>query len=72
MAVRLEASRPEWLTRPEGVSQALRRGARPEVAVRLEVSMPEVLRGPHLGIMSELLTYLACLAVAWGLSCWPT
>jgi len=34
--------------------------------------MPEVLRGPHLGIMSELLTYLTCLAVAWGLSCWPT
>ena len=33
--------------------------------------MPEVLRGPHLGITSELLTYLTCLAVAWGLSCWP-
>jgi len=32
--------------------------------------MPEVLRGPHLGIMSELLTCLArlaCLAVARGL-----
>lgn len=29
--------------------------------------MPEVLRVPHLGIMSELLTCLACLAVARGL-----
>ena len=34
--------------------------------------MPEVLRGPHPGIMSELLTCLTCLVVAWGLSCWPT
>lgn len=34
---------------------------------RHEVSMPEVLRGPRLGIMPELLVCLACLAVAWGL-----
>ena len=47
VTVRLEASRPEWLTRPEGVSQALRRGARPEVEARLEVSMPEWLTMPE-------------------------
>lgn len=43
------------------------RSAQSLVEARPEASIPEVLRGPHLGIMSELLTYLTCLAVAWGL-----
>ena len=37
----------ECFAKPEGVSQALRRGARPEVEARLEVSMPEWLTMPE-------------------------
>ena len=37
----------ECFAKPEGVSQTLRRGARPEVEARLEVSRPEWLTRPE-------------------------